>query len=371
MRMMLMYSAIIVLYVSIWECQVTKAIKLQRFHTQKTTLFHGQQQHIHNQLHSLRGGGRYSDEYDDYDEYDEYDDMRAPPPRQRGPPPPPRRPSPNRPSRGPPTPSRARGPPPPARARGPPPPHRGPPRHRAAPKESILKKTVDLTAKTAASSIKGTGKAAYYLATPKHVTRSDITGVWRFDQQVGPPPDGPFTSCAANVEFTHRGDAITTYEDNKNYTPYKFTEKKWPRSCTIEFTANAFQGPKDDKPVTMFYKGYYRRKMADKNVIKIVGNIYEIEEKGGFWRSGGGGNQKKSRVVSDGKKILVGTFTARRRITASNPPSTRRSPARPSRQMEEEEEYDDYDAYDPYDDYDAYDPYDEDINGYDGEYDYD
>mmetsp|Transcript_2469 Transcript_2469/g.3639 ORF Transcript_2469/g.3639 Transcript_2469/m.3639 type:complete len:323 (+) Transcript_2469:146-1114(+) len=160
---------------------------------------------------------------------------------------------------------------------------------------SVAKKTVDITSAAAWTTLKGSGKAAFYLAAPKHVERREVVGVWRLDQSVG---DKLSTVCAANVEFTPKGDVIVNYDDETFVTPFLFRERNWPQSCTIEFEARAFQGPHDERPVLMRYKGYFRRKLADSNVIKIVGDIYVVSKTG--WRRG------------DGKRI--GSFVARRRL---------------------------------------------------------
>jgi hypothetical protein len=97
-----------------------------------------------------------------------------------------RRVSPKR--RGPP-PSSQRGPPPrgssqrgQAHRRGPPPKRRrGPSALGTA--ASLAKKTVDLTTSAAWGTIKGSGKAAFYLVSPKHVSREEVWGIWRLDQQ--------------------------------------------------------------------------------------------------------------------------------------------------------------------------------------------
>ena len=150
-------------------------------------------------------------------------------------------------------------------------------------------------------------------------------------------------SCAANVELTPRGDVLVKYQDQIFETTYLFREKTWPKSCSIEFEARAFQGPNDEEPVTMKYKGVFRRKLANSQVIKIVGHIYELPRKG-LWRGGRTGRK-------------VGTFVARRRLAKRAE----------SRQPEEDDEYDyedDEEAFDleELDD----DEYDEDV---DNEYD--
>lgn len=148
------------------------------------------------------------------------------------------------------------------------------------------------------STLKTGGKAAYYITAPKFVSKKEICGVWRFDQSIGS------TACAANIEFTPRGDAITKYKGEETVTGYLFQSRNWPLSCTIDFEANAFQGPGDDVPLRYYYKGSFRRKIADKNVIKIVGKIYEVR-KGRFGRGTTSG-------------VEVGSFVARKRIILAN-----------------------------------------------------
>ena len=272
-----------------------------------------------------RGGGRY--DYSDYDDsYDEYDPEASP--RRRSPPP--RRPSQRRPSNG-------RPPPRP----GPPPSRRRPPPRRPSPKPDALTQAKELTQKSlnlatsaTMSTLKTGGKAAYYLTAPKFVSRKEVCGVWRLDQSIGS------SACAANVEFTPNGDAVTKYDGEESINGYLFQSRSWPRSCTIEFEAEAFQGPGDDVPVRYYYKGSFRRKVADKNVIKIVGKIYEVKKR--FGRANGRG-------------VEVGSFVARRRITAAD--RNRRNDGDNEEECDDEfyDEYDSDDDYGPYDDYDPYD----------------
>lgn len=273
----------------------------------------------------LRGGEIPFNDYDedDYDEqeYDEYNYDPSPP-----------RPPPSR-----------RGPPP-DRRRGPPPRRRGPPRQRRPPKPSLVDKTtklakqsLNLATSATMTSLKGSGKAAYYLASPKHVSRSEICGIWRFDQVLHSMGGGggDTVACAANIELTKRGDTRVTFEGETNESIYHFHDRKWPRSCTIEFEAKAFQGPEDERPILYWYKGSFRRKLADKSVIKIVGTMYECE------RTRFGKGHKRGREV--------GSFVARKRIQRQR--------------IIEDEEYDEYEDGD-------YDEYDEENVYSDDEYDF-
>ncbi|KAL7468714.1 hypothetical protein ACHAXS_008941 [Conticribra weissflogii] len=234
---------------------------------------------------------------------------------------------------------------------------------------AAAKKSIELTQKTAEATLVQTGRAAYHLATPKHVSKSEILGTWRIDQQVGlvgssskfnnwdENEDLPVVTCAANVELTESGEAIVRYslpkhaddevdiddENNQNgegeshsnngdedgdgdgveiitsRSSYNFKERSWPRSCVIEFQLPAFHFPGDDHPVVMRYKGTLKRKLVDPSVIKIVGTIHEVSPPGrmrsgagigGFWGSG----DKSRRGKKIDKETMVGTFTARRRI---------------------------------------------------------
>ena len=185
----------------------------------------------------------------------------------------------------------------------------------------LVKTTADMTTAAAWTTLKGSGKAAMYLLSSKHVTRPEIYGVWRLDQSIttrtsarrgkSSSSDSSSSSfCAANVEFTSRGDVLVRFEGRTTATPYIFRERQpyWPQSsATIEFEAKAFQGPQESSPqVLLRYKGYFRRKLADPSVIKIVGHIYAVQKLG--WRRG------------DGKKI--GSFVARRRLQKGQRKST-------------------------------------------------
>jgi len=169
-------------------------------------------------------------------------------------------------------------------------------------------------------------KEAVDFAAPKHVTEREIVGFWRLDQSVGKAPDGPFTSCVANVELNGKGGVKTVYEGEIMLSEYTFTERAWPRSCKIEFQAKAFQGPSDEYPVNMLYKGYFRRKVLDNKIIRIEGKIYALSGKGMFKR-----------------QVPIGTFTARKRIA---PPVRRREPPVRENAVDDNEEYDLDDYYD-------------------------
>lgn len=227
--------------------------------------------------------------------------------------------------------------------------------------KDLTQKSLSLATSATMSTLKTGGKAAYYITAPKFVSKREICGVWRFDQSIGS------TACAANVEFTPRGDAITKYKGEENVTGYLFQSRNWPLSCTIEFEASAFQGPGDEFPIRYYYKGSFRRKIADKNVIKIVGKIYEVR-KGRFGRGNTSG-------------VEVGSFVARKRIILAKKSGNQRRPpmGRSPAQQEDatllEDEYDEDDNQEEQEEED-YDEEEEEVGGdyfadYHEEYNYD
>jgi hypothetical protein len=141
---------------------------------------------------------------------------------------------------------------------------------------------------------------------------------------------------------------MTYYKEKTYMTFYKFTERSWPRSCTIEFDAFAFQGPTDKEPIKLFYKGTLRRKLLKSSIIQITGKIYEEEE-------------LRWRLRRSVQLRQIGTFAGRRRVSIFMQPKAQQLYNNEANE-EMEGRYkdqngsdvigDDYDAYDHDDDYD-------------------
>ena len=129
---------------------------------------------------------------------------------------------------------------------------------------------------------KGTVKGAVDLAANKHVAEYQIYGKWRFMQEIE-VKNGVFISCPATIEFVEDGTVVTLCDGQKYESEYVFKERPWPRKCSIYFQARAFQGPKDQEPVNMFYKGYFKRSIMNPNVLLIRGKIYKLAGKM-FWK---------------------------------------------------------------------------------------
>jgi hypothetical protein len=174
------------------------------------------------------------------------------------------------------------------------------------------------------------GKVAYHLLRPKYVDEKEVAGLWRLDQQITERGDRVISSVAT-VELDPRRHVVIVQQPTDAGSvggggkpwiePYKFTRTKLG-SYKTEFIAPAFLV--GSKARRYGYRGTWQRKMADKQVLKLVGKIYEL---------------KKNRL-SKGFTLgsPVGTFVARRRL-----------------QMEEDDVDDDDNEYDQYDEegYDA------------------
>ena len=129
---------------------------------------------------------------------------------------------------------------------------------------------------------KGGVKAAVDLVSAKHVSSSQIAGKWRMEQEVQISKRASVT-CPASLEFTEDGQVLTSFEGKISTTGYKFTERPWPRKCTIQFEAAAFQAPGDKEPVVMYYKGHFKKSMMNPNVVLIRGRVYKFEGSM-FWK---------------------------------------------------------------------------------------
>ncbi|CAN0058884.1 unnamed protein product, partial [Discosporangium mesarthrocarpum] len=105
-------------------------------------------------------------------------------------------------------------------------------------------------------------------------------------------PAGRAGKCAATVEFRSDGTVMTTFRGQEFVSEYTFRAHAWPRVCTIEFEAVAFQGPWDPEPVLKFYKGEFSRKLMDPKIITMRGHIYDIR-----------GNMMWKRRIRSGKFI--------------------------------------------------------------------
>jgi len=269
-------------------------------------------------LLNLRGGERYYDE-DDYDSDGQYDDDEEDDEDYDQ------------------FSKRRNSRPPPVSSRKPPGARRPPPANLSRPPGGRRKKSKHWTQRMASQSlqmgtqlawntVKTPGKLAYHLIRPKHVVLSETGGLWRMDQQVTTRGDKQMASVAT-VELDARRKLIivrhrpianedkeSNEDDNKGRDedseepkevvirqPYTFTKSRLG-SYKTSFVAPAFLV--GDQPRMYGYKGTWQRKMADKKVIKLVGNIYEVRRQ----RFG----KDRGSYQFTGKP--VGTFVARRRV---------------------------------------------------------
>ena len=166
----------------------------------------------------------------------------------------------------------------------------------------IAQSSLSLSKKAVGTTVKSSGKAAFYLMRPKSIQESELWGVWRLDQQVG------MKQSTANIELTKHGFVILRAGEKIVWkAPYRFVTPAWPKMPRVEFEARAFQpnnkGGGEGKAWVLFYKGSLERKVADKSVIKMVGKLYEIERPKGMFG--------KELPVRYNK---IGSFVGRRRI---------------------------------------------------------
>eukprot|EP01041_Mallomonas_annulata_P012802 gene12802-26989_t len=124
-------------------------------------------------------------------------------------------------------------------------------------------------------------KSGFDLLAGKHVTLNQFAGKWKFSQDVEIKPDIIY-SCPATIQFLQNGTVITKFNDKEYITKFKFTERPWPRACTIKFDAYAFLGPTDTEPIHLFYSGYFKRSLFNKKLLLMRGKIYRMTGK--IWK---------------------------------------------------------------------------------------
>ncbi|CAM9704581.1 unnamed protein product, partial [Chrysoparadoxa australica] len=166
--------------------------------------------------------------------------------------------------------------------------------------------------------VKGAGKltiksmkGVVHVLQPRQVELQDILTAWKLEQEI--VRDGREERSAATIELRRDGTVVTRYEGREVVTDFIFKRHSWPRACTIEFEARAFQGPDDPVPLLKHYKGQFTRNLMDSKIIGMEGSIYDVEGRG-LWR----------------RKSKTGSFTGTRRPLMSKQKG-RRETRRPGR----------------------------------------
>lgn len=151
---------------------------------------------------------------------------------------------------------------------------------------SLIEKGVDFSSGAASFAVKmtkGSIKSAVDLVAAKHVTLRQICGKWRISQEIE-IKKGIFVNCPATIEIKEDGTVTTIFDGQEYKSEFIFKERSWPRKCTIQFNARAFQGPGDAEPRNMFYKGFFKRSLLNPNVVFIRGKVYRLSGKM-FWKA--------------------------------------------------------------------------------------
>ena len=126
-------------------------------------------------------------------------------------------------------------------------------------------------------------KNVFDLVSPKNVNLKQVIGKWKMSQEIQVTPTAAIISCPATIEFLGNGSVVTSFDGIVYISEYKFTEKTWPHYCKIQFSAHAFQGPRDKEPRKMLYKGYFKKSLMNSGLIMMRGKVYMF--KGKLWKS--------------------------------------------------------------------------------------
>jgi hypothetical protein len=143
--------------------------------------------------------------------------------------------------------------------------------------------TLSSCAKFALKVSKGTIKKAVNLVTAKHVAFNQIIGKWRLyqDIEIG---KGNIVSYPVSIQLLSNGTIMSYFENDAMKSAFAFKERKWPKRCSIEFQIKSFKAPhrsqgEQEQPVSMLYKGYFKRSVLNPKLIFMRGKIYKISGK--------------------------------------------------------------------------------------------
>ena len=149
--------------------------------------------------------------------------------------------------------------------------------------KSYISDTLESLSKDVLSVGRSSMKGAVDLLSAKHVYLDQIFGKWRLSQEVE-IREGVFVSCPATIEFCEGNVVYSYFNDNEFTSEFIFKERNWPRACTITFQAEAFQGPRDEEPRRMLYRGKFKKSIMNPNVIFVRGSIFKLSGKL-MWKS--------------------------------------------------------------------------------------
>ena len=119
-------------------------------------------------------------------------------------------------------------------------------------------------------------KGLVHVLQPRQVDLNDIAAVWKVEQKIERPGRPPQV-CVATIQLRRNGTVRTSFRGEEVITPYTFRPHRWPRACTIEFDAYAFQGPYDPEPLLKHYRGEFSRNLMDPSIITLSGTIYDMK----------------------------------------------------------------------------------------------
>lgn len=122
--------------------------------------------------------------------------------------------------------------------------------------------------------VKGTIKASVDALSVKYVDRSDIVGTWRFEQTIT-EEDGSEVVEAASIEVLRNNTARSRCRGVTALRPYSFTQRPWPRRCSISLEAPTHIYPGASEPSNVMYKGYFKRSLMNRDVVFIRGSVYQ------------------------------------------------------------------------------------------------
>lgn len=139
--------------------------------------------------------------------------------------------------------------------------------------------TAKSIAATSALLAKSSLKASARALSGKFIDDDEIVGAWLLQHVVRGDKDDEDIVSGVTIRFLGNGTVSTRYKGATYMAPYTFTQRSWPRYCTIDFEAVTDIDRSTGKLVTMIYSGHFERSLLNSNVITLRGNIFRMQGK--------------------------------------------------------------------------------------------
>ena len=120
-------------------------------------------------------------------------------------------------------------------------------------------------------------KTALDALSIKFVKKSEVIGIWRVEQTLFVADGSQPNIQAVTIRLKRNGTVETRFKGKTYSALYAFVQRTWPRYCTINFEAQTLVDSRSEEPVSLYYKGYFKRSVLNRDVILMRGSVYQMQ----------------------------------------------------------------------------------------------